>query len=164
MLFLLLPRFWWAGTQLCVYSHLFVLSRFQAPHMDRCFPFHSSEMELDGKLAAFRKRFVAISGAWRYCCLCYGFIMFTQPLLYVISTSLTLLFHFFLSLHLSVAFWQFVLSSLDCRRLQIRLSLLLLSFNFFLFLLLPVLLLLLRTTLTFRLMRWKVLLCFKLLS
>jgi hypothetical protein len=36
--------------QLCVYSHLFVLSRFQAPHMDRCFPFHSSELELDGKL------------------------------------------------------------------------------------------------------------------
>lgn len=24
-----------------VYSHLFVLSKFQAPHMDRCFPFHS---------------------------------------------------------------------------------------------------------------------------
>jgi hypothetical protein len=33
--------------ELCVYSHLFVLSRFQAPHMDRCFPFHSSELELD---------------------------------------------------------------------------------------------------------------------
>lgn len=30
--------------QLCVHSHLFVLSRFQAPHMDRCFPFHSSEL------------------------------------------------------------------------------------------------------------------------
>lgn len=38
------------GSQLCVYSHLFVLSRFQAPHMDRCFPFHSSELDSDGKL------------------------------------------------------------------------------------------------------------------
>lgn len=37
-----------ANRQLCVYSHLFVLSRFQAPHMDRCcFPFHSSELELE---------------------------------------------------------------------------------------------------------------------
>lgn len=38
------------SSQLYVYSHLFVLSKFQAPHMDRCFPFHSSELELDGKL------------------------------------------------------------------------------------------------------------------
>lgn len=39
---------WWALVELCVYSHLFVLSRFQAPHMDRCFPFHFFRVGVGG--------------------------------------------------------------------------------------------------------------------
>lgn len=63
--------------QLCVYSHLFVLSRFQAPHMDRCFPFHSSELDLDGEIAVWRCLFSLLGLAiiWR----CYDFIMLIQP-------------------------------------------------------------------------------------
>jgi hypothetical protein len=74
----------------CVYSHLFVLSRFQAPHMDRCFPFHlSSDLKLsDGKLlfvhlSAFFYLFftffsLSLGPLDDYMAKCYDFIMLIQ--------------------------------------------------------------------------------------
>jgi hypothetical protein len=70
----------------CVYSHLFVLSRFQAPHMDRCFPFHlSSDLKLsDGKLlfvhlSAFFSLFsLSLGPLDDYMAKCYDFIMLIQ--------------------------------------------------------------------------------------
>lgn len=131
-------------SDLCGYSHLFVLSRFQAPHMDRCFPFHSSELELDGKLlfGVFAHFFVFSPGPGRL----YGDVMtllcsFNLPLCNSPLHFFSLIFSFFfttstaalsfiLRLHSShnfdCRFWQFVLSSFGWHRASTddRLSLL----------------------------------------
>lgn len=102
--------------QLCVYSHLFVLSRFPALHMDRCFPFHRSVLELDRKFVQLVPSFtfsLLVTGDYMACVMTL-LCSFNRPLcnsfFFLSLTFASPAFHLFISLISSLdCFWQFIL-------------------------------------------------------